>query len=222
MERIVKERKRSGRVEYFVKWKAGDTTWEPFEHVEGTEALDAYMSASSSKAKTPPGRGSPAGAASSSSSSAAAAAASAAKGKGGPRALWPTELLTLRASQLIEALRDEGWLAAAQEAAREAKQKRRASGSKAAKGAGDSAPDEFADAGAALKAKWCTWERDDGRGTDAARLWVAKPPAAAPAAGLAVAEPAAAIPAAALPPPPALDSALPPPPALEEPMAVDE
>ena len=194
VERIVKERRRSGRVEYLVKWKAGDSTWEPSENLEGTEAIDAYMSSSSSKAKSPPGRGSPASAASSSSCSSAAASASA-KGKGGARALWPADLLTLRASQLIDAMRDEGWIAAAQEAAREAKHKRRtSSGSKATKGtcdSGDLAPDEFADADAALKSKWCTWVRDDGKGVDAARLWLAKPLAAPNAASPASPEAAA-------------------------------
>lgn len=43
VEEICNYRKpEGGGLEFVVKWKGGEETWEPFEHVAETEALDRY------------------------------------------------------------------------------------------------------------------------------------------------------------------------------------
>lgn len=43
VEEICHDRKQDGGgLEFLVKWKSGDETWEPYENVAETEALDKY------------------------------------------------------------------------------------------------------------------------------------------------------------------------------------
>ena len=43
LARISSQRVHAGRIEYEVLWEAGDTTWEPLEHVEETDAFEAFL-----------------------------------------------------------------------------------------------------------------------------------------------------------------------------------
>ena len=43
LDRILSQRVRDGRIEYEVQWQAGDTTWEPLEHVEETDAFQSFL-----------------------------------------------------------------------------------------------------------------------------------------------------------------------------------